>query len=116
MPREANFDLSPYKFSDVERDSDGNAYLTDREPFTYQDRPDNITHHVEDGDTLQSLAQLYYWDLDFSAGDLWWVIADYQPNPIINPFAPLQPGKLMIIPAPEFVSSEILASPTEVLQ
>lgn len=116
MPREPKFDLSPYKFADVAQDADGNAYLTDREPFSYQDRPDNIPHLVEDGDTLQSLAQFYYWDLDFDAGDLCWVIADYQPSPIINPFIPLKPGKLLIIPAPEYVTSEILASPVEVLQ
>lgn len=116
MAREAKFDLSPYKFSDVARDSDGNAYLEDREPFNYQDREDNISHVVIDGDTLQSLAQYYYWYLDRDAGDLWWVIADYQPTPIINPFVPLQPGRLIVIPAPEFVSSEIMAAPVEVLQ
>lgn len=115
MAREAHIDLSPYQFSEIARDSDDNAYLTDREPFAYQERDDNITHIVEDGDTLQSLAQFYYWYLSTDACELWWVIADYQPAPIINPFHPLKPGKLIVVPSPDLVSSEITAAAVEVL-
>lgn len=116
MPREPNFALSRYRFSEVMQDSDGVAYLSDREPFGYRDRPDNIPHVVQHGDTLEDLAKFYYWNLNEDADQLWWVIADFQPDPIINPFRPLTAGKLLILPAPEFVSSEILGAPVEVYQ
>jgi len=116
MPREPNFDLSRYRFSEVEQDADGVAYLTDREPFGYVDRPDNIPHVVKQGDTLEDLAKFYYWQLSKDADQLYWAIADFQPNPIINPLQPLVAGRLLILPAPEFLSSEILGAPVEVLQ
>src|SRR4030042_4143418 len=100
MAREPRYDLSMYRFSDVLQDADGNAYLEDAEPVAYEDRLDNIPHVVQEGDTLDTLAQYYYWNLDVDASQLWWVIAGYQPVPIINPFVPLRPGKLIILPSP----------------
>jgi hypothetical protein len=116
MPREPKTDLSRYRFSEVATDSEGRAYLKDREPFGYVDRPDNIPHIVQDGDTLEDLAKLYYWQLDDDADQLYWAVADFQPVPIINPMRRLIPGKLLVLPAPEFLSAEILGSPAEVLQ
>ena len=46
--------------------------------------------------------------------ELWWCIYDYQPSPPHNPFAPLRPGKLIIIPSEELVTTEILVTPVEV--
>jgi nucleoid-associated protein YgaU len=117
MPREPQFDLSRYKFSEVLQDSDENAYTEDREPPVYEaGRLDDILHTVKGGDTLISIAQTYYWDLTEYASELWWVLADMQPTPIINPFALLKPGLLIIVPAPERVTAEILAQPVEVIQ
>ena len=116
MPREPQFDLSRYKFAETVQDSDENAYTEDREPPVYEaGRIDDIPHTVKDGDTWISIAQLYYWDLTEYASELWWVIADLQPTPVINPFALIKPGRLVIVPAPERVTAEILAQPTEVL-
>ncbi len=117
MPREPQRDLSLYKFAEVLQDEDGNAYTEDIEPPAYEaDRVDDILHTVKDGDTLISLAQLYYWDLSEYASELWPVIAHMQPQPIINPFQRLKPGRLIIVPASERVTAEILAQPVEVLQ
>ena len=116
MPRLPRADLSRFKFADIAEDSDGNAYLEDREPITYIDRPDNVLHIVNEGDTLDSLAQRYYWYIDDDAAQFWWAIAEYQPDPIINPFVPLKPGRLIVLPSPQHLSSEILASAVEPLQ
>jgi len=116
MPRVARFDLSRYKFTTPSTDTDGIAYLADREPISYVDRPDNIPHVVQDGDTLWALAQFYYWSLDADAAQLWYIIAEFQPTPVFNPFAPLRPGALLHIPSPEMVESEIINAPVEVYQ
>lgn len=113
--RVARPELSRFKFSEIATDSVGNAYLEDREPFGYVERDDNIPHVVEGGDTLASLAQFYYWYLDNDAAQFWWVIAEFQPVPINNPFRPLVPGRLLILPAPEFLESEILTGSVEAL-
>ena len=116
MPREARTELSRYRFSDIASDSDGIAYLEDREPLSYIDRSDNIAHTVSDGDTLASIAQFHYRYIDFDAAQLWWVLAEFQPVPINNPFRSLVPGKLIIVPDPEYVESEILGGAIEVSQ
>ena len=116
MPREPRPGLSRYNFSEIANDSDGNAYLEDREPLAYIDRTDNIAHIVSDGDTLASLAQYYYWYLDRDAAQLWWILAEFQPVPINNPFRPLMPGKLIVVPAPEYAAHEILDGAIEALQ
>jgi nucleoid-associated protein YgaU len=117
MPRDPQFDLSRYKFSEVVQDSDGNAYTEDSEPPAYDaSRTDDILHTVKDGDRWWSIAQLYYWDLTEYASELWHVIAHMQPVPVINPFALIKPGKLVIVPSPERVSGEVLAQPVEVRQ
>lgn len=117
MPREPQFDLSLYKFAEILQDSDGNAYTDDIEPPSYEaGRVDDILHTVKEGDTLISIAQLYYWDLTEYASEMWPIIAHMQPTPIINPFAVLKPGRLIIVPAPERVTAEILAQPVEIFQ
>lgn len=116
MSRTIRFDLSRYKFNEPRTDSDGFAYLPDREPIIFEERDDNIPHIVQDGDKLWSLAQFYYWDLDVDAAQLWYVIAEYQPRPIVNPFKPLKPGSLLHIPSPEMVEAEIINAEVEVFQ
>lgn len=72
--------------------------LTDREPFGYQDYPDNRIHPVVQGDTLFALAAKYFDPID-NAATLWWVIADFQPDPILDPTIALVEGSKLIIPS-----------------
>jgi len=89
-------------------DPAGNISLTDREPFTFQDRKDNIQHVVRAGETLYTLAGRYYSPIARAAG-LWWVIADYQPAPIIDPTIALIEGSTIIVPSLRTVLEELFS-------
>jgi len=91
---------SRYTFSKGFEDTDepGVRLLTDRIPFEYRDLEDNVHHIVGEGDTLHSLAAQFFEPLPRPAG-LWWVIADFQPEPIHDPTIKLTVGTTIIIPS-----------------
>ncbi len=72
--------------------------LTEREPYTFRSFSDNRQHTVEQGDTLWTLAARYFAPLD-SAANLWWVIADFQPDPIHDPTLALAVGSVLVVPS-----------------
>lgn len=79
-------------------DAGGRRFLTERIPFRFQARVDNILHHVTQQDTLYSLAGRYYRALERPSG-YWWAIADFQPNPIRDPTIQLVPSSVIIVPS-----------------
>lgn len=79
-------------------DASGIPYITDPEPFGWSDEPDNTIHTVIEGDTLWGLANRYFAGHIRPSG-LWWVIADYQPAPIVDPTLALVPGTRLFIPS-----------------
>jgi hypothetical protein len=89
----------------VTRLSDGLTFLLDREPFRFADRADNRRVVVKGGDTLQSLAVEHFKPVA-EAAELWWVIADYQPDPIEDPTLDLDEGRILFIPSVEYVLSQ----------
>jgi hypothetical protein len=88
--------------------SDNRRFLVDREPFLYQDRQDNIIHIVNSGDTLWSLAGKYYRGVPRPNG-LWWVIADYQPQPIRDPTLKIPDGTVLVLPSIRVLREEIFS-------
>lgn len=76
----------------------GAVTLTDREPFSFTHFADNIQHQVVNGDTLQTIAQYYYSPIE-DAALMWWVIADFQPTPIIDPTISLEIGRVLQVPS-----------------
>ncbi len=72
--------------------------LTDREPFLYQALPDNRLHPVVESDTLFTLAARYFAPIE-GASNLWWVIADFQPDPIHDPTIALVAGTTLVVPS-----------------
>jgi nucleoid-associated protein YgaU len=63
-------------------------------------RPDDITHAVRDGDTLESIAATYYAGLtSFPADLLYWAIGEYQDEPIMDPFLRLTAGSTLRLPS-----------------
>lgn len=87
---------------------DGLLLLNDREPFRYRTLPDNVSHRVVEGDTLFTLAARYYAAFPRPAG-LWWVIADFQPDPILDPTVALAPGSIVVVPSAHTVTEQILS-------
>jgi hypothetical protein len=98
-PRRYSRHLYSLGFHDDEPDgSEGPLMLTEREPFTYRVYADNREHIVSQGETLFTLAAKYLSPIPRAAG-LWWVIADFQPDPIHDPTIQLTPGTTIVIPS-----------------
>ncbi len=85
------------------RDELGRLHLTDREPLRFRALPDTRVHVVAEGDTLFSLAGKYFEPLPRACG-LWWVIADFQPDPIHDPTLALEGGRTIYIPPTSQIS------------
>lgn len=83
-------------------------FLTEREPYGYKQRDDNRARVVDSGDTLYTLAGRFFRRLPRPAG-LWWVVADYQPQPIHDPTIQLSVGSIVVIPAERVVDEEIFS-------
>jgi hypothetical protein len=98
--------FSRYTFSQGVLDDQERLLLTDREPFRFRDLPDNRLHVVAEGDSLFSLAAQLFASLDRPAG-LWWIIADFQPEPIIDPTLELEVGRTLVVPSLRLVTEEI---------
>ena len=87
---------------------DERTFLTEREPFSFVELADNRTHVLRRGDTLQSLAGRYFRGL-FRPSGLWWVIADFQPQPIHDPTVLPAVGTVLFIPSTRTVEERIFA-------
>lgn len=82
--------------------------LTEPEPFRFQPFTDNRIHVVKSEDTLFNLAARFFRGIPRPAG-LWWVIADFQPQPIHDPTIRLTPGTVLVIPSVRTVVEEIFS-------
>jgi hypothetical protein len=98
---------SRYSFCLALTDAEGQMFLTERDPYTYVDLPDTRTHAAVSSDTLFSLAAKYFAPLPRACG-FWWVIADFQPDPIVDPTLTLDVGRLVYIPSNRVLTDVIL--------
>ena len=89
-------------------EDDERLFLTDRDLFAFRQLNDNRSHVVVAGDTLFSLAGKYFRGLPRPAG-LWWVIADYQPQPYHDPTIELPVGAVLVIPSPRTVEQLVFS-------
>lgn len=90
--------FSRHMFTLGEQDADEKLFLTDRIAFSYTELSDNRRVVVQQGDSLFSLAAKYFKGLPRAAG-FWWIIADFQPQPIHDPTIQLAAGQVLIIPS-----------------
>lgn len=91
------------------QDRQGRRFMTDRAPYRYRAHGDNRVHVVAQGDTLPALAAAYFAPLDRACG-FWWVIADFQPEPIVDPVWPLYQQRVqVVIPSVRVLTDIILA-------
>lgn len=100
-------DFSRHLFCHAVKDADDKLYLSDREPFRFVDRTDNRFHIVQEGDTLFSLAHRYFQGRD-RPDQFFWVLADFQPEPIIDATLALTKGSTIVIPSVRCLVEEIL--------
>ena len=98
---------SRHSFTFGVHDDAGVLHLTEREPYRYKAHTDNRVHVVVQGDTLWDLAGRYFAPLPRACG-FWWAIADYQPDPIVDPTITLEPGRRLSIPSLRVLTDVIL--------
>ena len=99
---------SRYAFCEALLDDDERLFLTDREPYRFRALSDNRQHVVKEGETLFSLAGRYFAPLPRPAG-LWWIIADFQSDPIQDPTLGLEVGSVLVVPSMRTVVEEIFS-------
>ena len=100
--------LSRYQFAYSVQDAEGDLVLYGDEPYRYRDFEDTREHVVRQGDTLFTLAGRYFASLPRACG-LWWMIADFQPDPIHDPTVSLTPGRVLLIPSVRTLNEEIFS-------
>lgn len=101
-------DLSRHLLTTQRFTEDGEQqYLDDRVPYRFRDKPGTQIYTAKEGDSLFFLAAKFYATMPRPAG-MWWVIADFQPQPIHDPTLTLQPGRVIYIPSQRVVSEEII--------
>jgi Tfp pilus assembly protein FimV len=98
--------LSRYSLSLAIKDDQGRTFLTDPDPFRYQDLSDNKYHTVIAGDTLWELAARAFPNISESQ-HLWPIVAWFQPQPIHDPTLALEPGREMVFPSERTVLEKI---------
>lgn len=98
--------LSRYLFSDGFKNEDGDFILTDPTPYRFKDFSDNIIYTTKHGDTLFAIADLHFKGVPRPSG-LWWIIADFQPDPIHDPTIRFENGIQIVIPSLRTVVEEI---------
>ena len=98
---------SRYTFCSGIRDAAEVLYLTEREPYRFDEHKDTRVHTVVQGDTLWNLAGRYFAPLPRACG-FWWVIADFQPDPIVDPTLELAAGRRLFIPSLRVLTDVVL--------
>lgn len=84
-------------------------YIGEREPLSFVDDPENDLYVVQAGDTLQSITANVYKNFE-DAVHLAWLIAEFQPTPIVDMTQRLKPGSVLVIPADSLVHTMLNVS------
>lgn len=100
--------FSRFEFTRAVRDEAGRIFLTERTPYRFRPLPDTRLHVVQAGESLFTLAGRYFRPKPRAAG-FWWVIADFQPDPILDPTVPLALGRRLYIISLRVLDEEVLS-------
>lgn len=101
---------SRYQYSIGLTDTEGRTFLTEPPRIAYQDSLDNTIHVVQGGERLQDIAERYFGDFGsdvFPAAGLWYIVAQFQPTPIIDPTVKLKEGARLYIPSKRYVAQRV---------
>jgi hypothetical protein len=99
---------SRHSFAFAYYDDSDKLFLAEREPYRFRTHTDTRTHIVVQGDTLYDLAGRYFAPMPRACG-FWWVIADFQPDPIIDPTLELTVGRRLYVPSLRVLTDVILS-------
>jgi hypothetical protein len=90
--------LSRYQWSSVDTDEAGRRYFGERPVFGFRDLPDNRLHVVKQGERLWHLGHMYFPGVPKN-GALYWAIADFQPEPVLDATLDLNVGSIIVVPS-----------------
>jgi hypothetical protein len=90
------------------KSEDGLLYWGLPERLPHEDRDDTTVHTCHGGEFLWQLAQDYYGDVVGNAGDWADIIAQFQPNPIVDRSVPCRSGQEVLIPSLEYIEEVAL--------
>ena len=99
---------SRYAAAEIFIEADGRTSTGLPPPVYYVDRADTIVYRADVGDSWARIASRHYRGIHRRPEHLWWVLCNFQPQPVLDPTVPPQPGDLVHVPAPGFVQAEIL--------
>ena len=100
MPAQPN---SRYRTARRFIDDKNRRFIGVRRNVQYVDDPGNRIHIVKRGETLESIAHKRLPGFGGRSSDLYWILAEFQPNQILDPTQRLQPGQVIVIPSEELV-------------
>jgi hypothetical protein len=92
------------------RDTAGRLWLDERAPVRYQDQPDHRYHQVRAGDTWWALAARYLDGVCARPDNLWWILCEFQPTPVLDPTLAIPPGSTVVIPSIRFVRTVVFGA------
>lgn len=102
---------SRYRFINRFRFDDG-VFYEQRDRINFQDRPDNRSYTVGQGDNLMNIAFRFFTSFRRPAS-LWWLIMDF--NNIHDPSIPLELGTQLFIPSEDFAKELTVIIPRQFL-
>lgn len=99
---------SRYRYCTVLNLGDANhtVYLDEREPFRFRDEPDNKHHTARDGDTWWGIAWKFFRSFRNPAL-MYWLLCEYQPEPIIDPTIKIAAGTDIVIPSDRVIRNYV---------
>lgn len=100
---------SRYRFSSIEADAAGRRFRGPRLVFGFRELPDTALYIVSEGDSLRAIAAAAYAGHE-RPEQFYWVIADFQPEPIRDVTLPLEPGRKLYIPSGRALDEQILSN------
>lgn len=87
-----------------EKEIDGKLRILPDAPFRFQEFDDTIKHICSDGETLWEIAAKYYHKRGLPRASMWYMwIANFQPEPIVDPTLKMKGGKVLYIPSPRVI-------------
>ena len=97
---------SRYQFCTMLGGNGETAYLDEREPFRFSDEPDNKLYTAREGDTWWGMAWKFFTGFP-NPSCLWWLLCEYQPEPVVDPTIRIEAGRVIVIPSERLLRTKV---------
>lgn len=99
---------SRYQFCTVLGGDGQTAHLDEREPFRFRDESDNRFYTTKEGDTWWGLAWRFFTGFP-NRSLLWWLLCEYQPEPVVDPTIVIPAGTTVVIPSERLLRTKVFS-------